>query len=266
MYGGVRLYMFVSLCTERVVNSISFLASILSQFYQVQLFYVELILGCQEDQLAIQLPGIGDPSRKRSIVEESEESNNGHEIPSKRIRYGSNAHSILPAEINDSPHDSFSVNGSSSSILDGDLTPVEQMIAMIGALLAEGERGAESLEILISNIHPDLLADIVITNMRHLPKDPPAVTGPGTSPRPVSSVNTGQFMASSAPTSTMQAPVLSAQLQAPIPSATAVSCTLSDMPAINYPATDSKRDPRRVATFLHLATSKLIIIYFAQGH
>ena len=50
------------------------------------------------------------------------------------------------------------------------------MIAMIGALLAEGERGAESLEILISQIHPDLLADIVVTNMKHLPKNPPLLT------------------------------------------------------------------------------------------
>ncbi|KAL0322932.1 UNVERIFIED_CONTAM: hypothetical protein Sangu_1912500, partial [Sesamum angustifolium] len=47
---------------------------------------------------------------------------------------------------------------------------------MIGALIAEGERGLESLEILISNIHPDLLADIVITNMKHLPNNPPPLT------------------------------------------------------------------------------------------
>ncbi|KAL4558964.1 hypothetical protein LXL04_031090 [Taraxacum kok-saghyz] len=60
-------------------------------------------------------------------------------------------------------------------VTDNGVSPVEQMIAMIGALLAEGERGAESLEILISQIHPDLLADIVVTNMKHLPP-PPSTT------------------------------------------------------------------------------------------
>ncbi|XP_078435514.1 symplekin isoform X2 [Wolffia australiana] len=63
-------------------------------------------------------------------------------------------------------------NGAPSkiSLLDSELTPAEQMIIMVGALLAEGERGAESLDILISQMQADLLADMVILNMRYLPK------------------------------------------------------------------------------------------------
>ncbi|KAL0392177.1 UNVERIFIED_CONTAM: Symplekin [Sesamum radiatum] len=95
---------------------------------------------------------------------------------SKRLRYG--LHNNIPATVdfNDARQDH--VNGISPKlpVSDGDLTPEEQIIAMIGALIAEGERGLESLEILISNIHPDLLADIVITNMKHLPNNPPPLT------------------------------------------------------------------------------------------
>jgi hypothetical protein len=60
-----------------------------------------------------------------------------------------------------------------------DLTPAGKMIAVIGALIAEGERGVGPLELLISNIHADLLADIVIETMQQLPKSLP-VSSPHT--------------------------------------------------------------------------------------
>ncbi|KAK1554735.1 hypothetical protein Q3G72_016562 [Acer saccharum] len=215
----------------------------------------------KDDQPSIQLSVSGDLSRKRSMIQENEEPNNGLDASSKRIRYGPNGHSALSFQISDSGQDSVSVNGLSHNapLLDGDLTPVEQMIAMIGALLAEGERGAESLEILISNIHPDLLADIVITNMRHLPKDPPPVTGLGTLPvtRQIGSLNSPQVVAPSAPTNTMQSPVLTTQVQVPPLSATAVSSSLSDTPVADSkrdPRRDPRRlDPRRVATHVGVA-------------
>lgn len=190
------------------------------------------------------------------MLQDSEETNNGPEAASKRSRYGPNTHSALSVPINDSGKDLVPVNGVSSTVplLDSDLTPVEQMIAMIGALLAEGERGAESLEILISNVHPDLLADIVITNMRHLPKTPPPLTRLGSSPvaQQISSLcSSAQVAALSTHINTMQSPVLSTQLQVPLSSATAVSSSLSDTSTVNIPAADSKRDPRRVTTFLY---------------
>ncbi|KAI9200581.1 hypothetical protein LWI28_010098 [Acer negundo] len=217
----------------------------------------------KDDQPSIQLSVSGDLSRKRSMIQENEEPNNGLDASSKRIRYGPNAHSALSFQISDSGQDSVSVNGlpHNAPLLDGDLTPVEQMIAMIGALLAEGERGAESLEILISNIHPDLLADIVITNMRHLPKDPPPVTGLGTLPvtRQIGSLNSPQVVAPSTPTNTMQSPVLTTQVQVPPLSATAVSSSLSDTPAADSkrdPRRDPRRlDPRRVATHVGVASA-----------
>ncbi|KAH7446302.1 hypothetical protein KP509_01G050700 [Ceratopteris richardii] len=59
--------------------------------------------------------------------------------------------------------------------VDSKLTPLQQMIAMIGALVAKGERAASSIEILITSLPPDMLADVVIENMKNLPTSPPAL-------------------------------------------------------------------------------------------
>ncbi|BBG95932.1 hypothetical protein Prudu_004596, partial [Prunus dulcis] len=190
----------------------------------------------KDDQQSSQLPVSGDLLKRRLTPLDTEEASNNHEMPSKRIRYGPDSYSTLPVQMNASGRDTTSVNGVSSDlpVLDGELTPVEQMIAVIGALLGEGERGGESLEILISNIHPDLLADIVITNMRHLPKIPPPLTRLGNFPVPrqISSLS-----------SSAQSPVLTEQV--PFSSATVTSLTVSDVSNVNSLPTDSKRDPRR---------------------
>jgi symplekin len=117
--------------------------------------------------------------------------------------------------------------------LDANLTPVEQMIAMMSALMAEGERGAESLAILISKIHPDLLADIVIANMKYLPKSsPPLVLRNGTysanhqTGLPAGPPDVG-------PISVVAPPVVPAQVP------------ISSLPETSVFSTDSKRDPRR---------------------
>jgi symplekin len=173
---------------------------------------------------------------------DNEELANGHEAGSKRIRYGPDQ-LALPVQVNDAGQDSSLLNGVSPT-LHGQLTPVEQMIAMIGALLAEGERGAESLEILISKIHPDLLADIVITNMKHLPKTLPPLTRLGNL-RQIGSVSSpAQVVSISAPTNFEESSDVSAQ--APLSSTTATSSTLSDTPPVNNLPADSKRDLRRV--------------------
>ncbi|KAM0023971.1 putative armadillo-like helical, symplekin, symplekin/Pta1 [Helianthus debilis subsp. tardiflorus] len=148
---------------------------------------------------------------------------------SKRSRYGSNSNTSTVIQTD--PRHDHSVNGGPTKVasLDNGLTPVEQIISMIGALLAEGERGAESLEILISQIHPDLLADIVVTNMKHLPKNPPPLTK-------ISSQQCGLSNTSSQVAPNIQSPVLT----------NAVSTSLST--TINLqtdPKRDSRRDPRR---------------------
>lgn len=182
------------------------------------------------------------------MLPDNEEPANGHEVAPKRIRYGPNTSSTIPIQINDSEQDSVLVNGVTANVplLDGELTPAEQMVAMIGALLAEGDRGAESLEILISNIHPDLLADIVITNMKHLPKSPPPVTRHGSLPvtHQIGSLSSpAQIVSPSAPTNSIS-PVPPAQI--PFSGATANSSSLSDTSGSNNFSADSKRDPRRV--------------------
>uniref|UniRef100_A0A0D6QYV0 Symplekin/Pta1 N-terminal domain-containing protein n=1 Tax=Araucaria cunninghamii TaxID=56994 RepID=A0A0D6QYV0_ARACU len=62
--------------------------------------------------------------------------------------------------------------------VDKDTTcPVQKMIAVIGALLAQGEKGCQSIEILIPKMGPDLLADVVIASMSNLPSRPADVAG-----------------------------------------------------------------------------------------
>ncbi|MED6148195.1 hypothetical protein PIB30_050815 [Stylosanthes scabra] len=204
----------------------------------------------KDDQSSNQSHALGELSRKRPVPPDNEQLANGHEGISKRIRSGPDPHLTLPAQINDSGEDLNSVNGVSfnATAVDGELTAVEQMIALIGALLAEGERGAESLEILISKIHPDLLADIVITNMKHLPKTPPPLARIGNSPVPQqvgSQFSQSKVLPPSAPISSIQS--LAATVQAPFPSTTttATSSSLSDLNTAD-PKRDPRRDPRRL--------------------
>ncbi|XP_038715711.1 uncharacterized protein LOC120009269 isoform X2 [Tripterygium wilfordii] len=192
------------------------------------------------------LPGFGDLSRKISMLQDNDDL--AYEVPSKRIRHGPNTPSALQVQVNGYGQDSVSVNEVSPNVplFDSDLTPVEKMIAMIGALLAEGERGAESLEILISNIHPDLLADIVITNMRHLPKTPPPVTQLGSlhiTQQNGSQSSSAQVVAQSVSANSVQSPVPTAQV--PFSSVSTISSSLSETSAVNNFPADSKRDPRR---------------------
>ncbi|KAK9290954.1 hypothetical protein L1049_009134 [Liquidambar formosana] len=60
---------------------------------------------------------------------------------------------------------------------DVDTGPVQQLVAMFGALVAQGEKAVGSLEILISSISADLLAEVVMANMRHLPPHSPKADG-----------------------------------------------------------------------------------------
>ncbi|XP_011006561.1 PREDICTED: uncharacterized protein LOC105112532 isoform X3 [Populus euphratica] len=60
---------------------------------------------------------------------------------------------------------------------DDDNGPVQQLVAMFGALVAQGEKAVGSLEILISSISADLLAEVVMANMRYLPTGHPQVEG-----------------------------------------------------------------------------------------
>ncbi|KAL5228577.1 hypothetical protein ABZP36_016842 [Zizania latifolia] len=130
-------------------------------------------------------------------------------------------------------------HSSDPALLNSDVSPVEKMIEMIGALLAEGERGAESLDILISTVEADVMADIVIETMKHLPETSFLLATSNSDQQP-------KFQSSSCPP-TENLPANShslpftPQLAFPVDG---VSMSTSDalvMPGVH----DSKRDPRR---------------------
>lgn len=201
----------------------------------------------KEDQHSNQQVPSGDAMKRRLMPLDIDDTN-GPETVSKRMRYNSNGKNSELLQMNESGDSNPIVNGVSPKVpvLNSNLNPVEQMIAVIGALLAEGERGAESLELLISQIHPDLLADIVITNMKHLPKTPP-VAKPGSLDTNAESMSAARVVQGAAPDTTM----ISVQPSVPLPpqgslmTVTTVNASLPDFSSPTNLQVDSRRDPRR---------------------
>ncbi|KAI3987574.1 hypothetical protein MKX01_021486 [Papaver californicum] len=206
----------------------------------------------KEDQLSNRfLPVTGELNKKRSMLQDVDGAVNNDELPAKRTRYLSVGNATLPVQ-NNSGYDGITSNGVSTKVplIQNELTPVEQMIAMIAALLAEGERGAESLEILISKIQPDLMADIVIANMRHLPKNsPPLSSRLGNMAVPslsAPSITTSHVIVSNVPTiNSQQSPVFQSQAVAPFSSTKAIGAPSADLSSASALAAELKRDPRR---------------------
>ncbi|XP_049375730.1 uncharacterized protein LOC125840802 [Solanum verrucosum] len=191
----------------------------------------------KDEQLPNHLPISGDPTKKRSTPLDNEDPSNNYDLTTKRVHYGPNNHNhTSPVERNDSGKEY--VNGVDPT--------VAQIINMIGALLAEGERGAKSLDILISELPPDVLADIVITNMKHLPKNNPppfAPVGTFSLARASDSTNLSQIMAPIDSSLGQQSWVPGSQT--PISLSTATSSSFPEMPTSASLPLDSKRDPRR---------------------
>ncbi|RAL39263.1 hypothetical protein DM860_002796 [Cuscuta australis] len=69
--------------------------------------------------------------------------------------------------------DKCSSSEPTTSRTDSDSNAVKQLVAMFGALVAKGEKAMPSLEILISSISSDLLAEVVMANMRNVPPNRP---------------------------------------------------------------------------------------------
>lgn len=216
-------------------------------FYIYELWICNLLDGLnlflQDEQPTNHLLYSGDVTRKRHSNPEFQV--NSFDVSNKRARYDVNTSAPSLVQTSDSGH-SLSINGgfSGAPSLNSDLNPVEQMIGMIGALIAEGDRGAESLKILISNIHPEILADIVITNMKHLPKSPPPLTRPGNlSATRQNGSSSGAFQVSQIDTSVPK--TQSAHM--PFSSPNTYISSLSEVSAPVNPTSESKRDPRRVS-------------------
>eukprot|EP00257_Ricinus_communis_P020865 XP_015580215.1 uncharacterized protein LOC8265046 isoform X1 [Ricinus communis] len=110
--------------------------------------------------------------RKRSGAEDSIELAEDNEMSGKRAKPMPSVSDESTQELNTNitvsqdniPSDESTVNRG-----DDDTGPVQQLVAMFGALVAQGEKAVGSLEILISSISADLLAEVVMANMRYLP-------------------------------------------------------------------------------------------------
>ncbi|TVU37100.1 hypothetical protein EJB05_10391 [Eragrostis curvula] len=118
-----------------------------------------------------------DSGNKRSLAEDTNnvvEDDEGHS--SKRVRQ-SHDDQEHTEESNMRNVESISVDVSSSQPISttGNSEAVYQLIGMFAALAAQGDRAAGSLQILSSSIASDLLAEVVMVNMQHMPVSCPDV-------------------------------------------------------------------------------------------
>ncbi|KAI3939281.1 hypothetical protein MKW92_051353 [Papaver armeniacum] len=98
-----------------------------------------------------------ESGRKRSMIQEISDPEQDDGVTGKRAR--------------SSPINSEGSNRDRKPNLnqDGETGTVQQLVAMFGALVAQGDKAAGSLEILLSSISADLLGEVVMANMRRLP-------------------------------------------------------------------------------------------------
>ncbi|RCV14667.1 hypothetical protein SETIT_2G443400v2 [Setaria italica] len=118
-----------------------------------------------------------DSSNKRSLGEDMNHmiEDDGHS--NKRVRHALDAQEHSE-EANKRNVESTSVDISSGqpiSIRTENSEAVYQLIGMFAALAAQGDRAAGSLQILSSSIASDLLAEVVMVNMQHIPMSRPEV-------------------------------------------------------------------------------------------
>ncbi|KAI9085134.1 hypothetical protein K1719_032950 [Acacia pycnantha] len=117
--------------------------------------------------------------RKRLGLQEGVDLAEDEDVPAKRAKTTSIV-SEPKKELDGSTTVSRDNNASTeppSSEREVDNGPVQQLVAMFGALVAQGEKAVTFLEILISSISSDLLAEVVMTNMCNLPPNNPSAEG-----------------------------------------------------------------------------------------
>ncbi|XP_076914378.1 uncharacterized protein LOC143573367 isoform X1 [Bidens hawaiensis] len=100
--------------------------------------------------------------RKRPELQDANDLNKDDDVPGKRVKPTPNLNEDMKGN-----------NGNSSKPTttkqNVDNGPVQQLISMFSSLVAQGEQSAAMLEILISSISADLLAQVVMANMPNLP-------------------------------------------------------------------------------------------------
>ncbi|VAH41627.1 unnamed protein product [Triticum turgidum subsp. durum] len=118
-----------------------------------------------------------DNSNKRSLADDMNNilEDDGHS--SKRVKQSHNSQEHSE-EANKRNTEAASVDSSSNQptlARTENSEAVYQLIGMFAALAAQGDRAAGSLQILSSSIAADLLAEVVMVNMQHLPVSGPEV-------------------------------------------------------------------------------------------
>ncbi|KAA3464831.1 Symplekin [Gossypium australe] len=114
--------------------------------------------------------------RKRSGTEDSSDLAEKDEVSGKRVKATPSVSEESTKELNRNitvSQGDISSTQSSTRKVDVDTGPVQQLVGMFGALVAQGEKAVGSLGILISNISADLLAEVVMANMCNLPPTHP---------------------------------------------------------------------------------------------
>ncbi|KAL5550451.1 hypothetical protein UlMin_000627 [Ulmus minor] len=107
--------------------------------------------------------------RKRSGAQDNSDLVKGDDVSAKRARA---TPSVSEESAKDIAVTQDDISSSGPTPRDVDTGPVQQLVAMFGALVAQGEKAICSLEILISSISADLLAEVVMANMCNFPHNP----------------------------------------------------------------------------------------------
>ncbi|KAJ6798739.1 Uncharacterized protein M6B38_210740 [Iris pallida] len=203
----------------------------------------------KDDSIYGQISVSGDLVRKRPVAEPGDMAASD-EIPAKRTHFDTVIITSRPALSSNLQDDDDAIINSSleASLMDSDDTPVGQMIKAIGALLAAGERGHDSIDILILNTQADLMADIVIETMKQLPKAPSDLCVRNGSLGPNSQTYPSSVSLQSGPSvSTTSAGTIStfSEHASTAVTSSGIITTVSDITSGSSLLSDVKRDPRR---------------------
>ncbi|KAL8167658.1 hypothetical protein V2J09_009157 [Rumex salicifolius] len=128
--------------------------------------------------------------RKRYVEHEFGESSKDGDTPGKRSKSTSLAFEASPGPSNIvAGNEGITSDAQPIVHAESESGPVQQLVAILGTLVAQGEKTAASLDILIASIATDMLAEVVIANMKYLPPACPiaetndeAMTSSGTRP------------------------------------------------------------------------------------
>ncbi|XP_072974798.1 uncharacterized protein [Typha angustifolia] len=145
-----------------------------------QSFSTEEALPTRDNNISLQAceEASSDHGRKRHMIEEISDVLEDDAVSGKRIRKTITlGRESVNGTIQSTPDSVGVPSVSSVAFRDGNSEAVHQLVSMFGALAAQGDKAAGSLEILSSSISSDLLAEVVMANMQHLPSACPREDG-----------------------------------------------------------------------------------------